>query len=495
MDKAEQEATGVTRSRNIVHTLPYDASSMAEVLAPALALIDGLAGAVQLLVITPDAETAMAMAAAARRLQGARDLVILPLTSPARGLRMLRRRPASAVLAAPAQLLAAMQSSALKLDGLRLVILAWPEELGDATVMAALESVMGEVPKDAARTLVTSVVTPPVEEIAERYLRRAHRLGETSHVESGEALRDIAIRYATIAPAARPAVLHRLLDELDPERTVVFARSDESEDAIRSVLALLGYAPDSDMIRIRRPDGSAMATQTEAPAYNGPSLVILYDCPATQGELVGILGDDQLADPVLVALVQPRQLRALRSIAGGGQLSPLVPSAPLAAARAREERIRAELRQALVSGPPARELLAIEPLLADFDGAEIAAAALRLLERERSRPRAESAPAGAGTVQHTAAVGAGAPWARVFVNVGSRDGIGAGDVTGAILGEAGIARGQIGKIDVRESHTTVEVAAPAVAAVVTGLTGKSIKGRRAVARLDQERGSRSLRPS
>src|SRR5699024_10043378 len=120
-------------------------------------------------------------------------------------------------------------------------------------------------------------------------------------------------------------------------------------------------------------------------------------------------------DRQVVALARPRQLPLLRTLAAGAPVSALVLPEAIAAARSREERIRAELRQALSAGAPAREMLALEPLLADFDGVEIAAAALRLLEQARASGGvpAQGAPAGA-----TAAAG---QWRRLFMSVGARD--------------------------------------------------------------------------
>ena len=51
------------------------------------------------------------------------------------------------------------------------------------------------------------------------------------------------------------------------------------------------------------------------------------------------------------------------------------------AAREREEDNRYALRAVLASGLPSREIVALEPLLSEHDGLEIAGAALRLYER------------------------------------------------------------------------------------------------------------------
>ena len=74
---------------------------------------------------------------------------------------------------------------------------------------------------------------------------------------------------------------------------------------------------------------------------------------------------------------------------------------------------------------------------------------------------------------------------RVFVNVGKKDRAAAKDLVGALIREAGIAKEDIGRIDVRETFSLVEVAAGAAGQAARGLTGVTIRGRRVLARLDR----------
>jgi ATP-dependent RNA helicase DeaD len=189
----------------------------------------------------------------------------------------------------------------------------------------------------------------------------------------------------------------------------------------------------------------------------------------------------------VVALVTPRQISTLRRMAGGA-VAPLALPESGARARSREESLRDELRAVLQTEQYARELVMLEPLLTDHDGAEIAAAALRLLERQRATPVTLGAALAQGAVT------------RLYINVGAMDDIRPGDLVGAITNEAGISRAELGRVDVRDKHSTVEVATPVANAVVSKLTGVQMKGRRIIARVDEDRprerrdGQRSSRP-
>ena len=83
--------------------------------------------------------------------------------------------------------------------------------------------------------------------------------------------------------------------------------------------------------------------------------------------------------------------------------------------------------------------------------------------------------------------GGGGARVRVFVGLGKKDRASAKDLVGALIREAGIAKGDIGRIEVRETFSLVEVGAAAAEQAVRGLTGTTIRGRRVVARLDRER--------
>jgi ATP-dependent RNA helicase DeaD len=78
-----------------------------------------------------------------------------------------------------------------------------------------------------------------------------------------------------------------------------------------------------------------------------------------------------------------------------------------------------------------------------------------------------------------------AGWVRLFVTVGTKDRASAKDLVGALIKEAGLQKGQIGKIEVREAFSLVDVAPPIVDQAVRRLTGVSIRGRRVTARPDR----------
>jgi len=200
------------------------------------------------------------------------------------------------------------------------------------------------------------------------------------------------------------------------------------------------------------------------------------------------------AKPVQVVIIaQPGEIASLREVAGG-RLKPLNLAGPERRARDREEAVRHEPRAVLARGVPPREIISLEPLLEEYDAAELAAAALHILDRERAQRRLSegAAPADAPARSERAASPAGGAgeMTRLFMTIGTRDGVKTGDIVGAIAGESGIPADRIGKVDVRESHTLVEVAAGDAASTIERVNGSMIRGRRVVVRGERDREER-----
>jgi ATP-dependent RNA helicase DeaD len=517
------EAQGATtRSQHVVYTLPHDWGTIPQFLGSALERLDADAPETQLLIVTPDAETALAVADAALTMRDAgrgsagAASPVLAVTRVERAVRQLRARPAAAVAADPAALGALLRASALKLDTVRTLVLAWADDILASPDAEELDVLLTELPKESARTLVAAAMTDDVEALIERALRRPRRITPPA----AAAPAPLAVSFVATSPSARPATLRRVLDELDPASATVVVASAASEAEARRAVRALGYAVGGDPAAPDAPADAALASDAASDAAAGAdaiadaqralgapatgpqvrivraddaaplptqeALVVLYDLPSSREERERIAAARAVQ---VVALVQPRQLAALRTLAGGA-VRPLVLRDLDRREQARDTALRAELRAEVSLGVPARELRVLEELLEAHDGVELAAAALRLLERERARRIAAGASQPAASA---AAPAAGAPastsgMTRLFVSVGTRDNVRPGDLVGAISNEAGITSERIGKIELRESFSLVEVATADAERVIERVNGIMIRGRKAAVRAEREGG-------
>jgi len=154
------------------------------------------------------------------------------------------------------------------------------------------------------------------------------------------------------------------------------------------------------------------------------------------------------------------------------------------------DRLRDLLERTLREEEMAPYYMALEPLFEIHAPGEVAAAALALLQRKAlsGKPGATEMGSpdearGAGPAPKT--------WVRLFVGVGEKEEIGPGDLLGAIAGEAGVEGSQVGKIEIRETFSLVEVNSTVADKVIRGLNGTTIRGRSV--RCDYDRGGPSGR--
>jgi len=461
VDADAKEPSGVTRGQNAVQVMPLDWSAAERVLGTLIDRIDPARAETQLLVITADAENAAAAAMALVEVVGSRPIAVVAATASPRASRLLRASPAHVVTGAPSELVTLLQASALKPAGVRGVVFAWLDPILETPDAIPLETLLGELPKEGARVVLAHELSPAYEAMIERYARRARRSVETVD----DAATPLNAEYVATSLPARGATLRRLLDALDLPGAELYARNELVQREALGVARSLGYGHDA--VRLV----NAADTASRDP-------LILLELPTTREEVRALAGT---SGRKLYALVQPSQLASLRVLLGGGAVAPVALLDAAERARGRDAAVRASLRDLLTSSDVRREVLALEPLLAEFDGIEIAAAALRMLEQQRPQRPAAAVSAQAGPMQ------------RLFLNLGEKDGVRAQEIVVAITGEAGIPGSQVGKVEVRDTHSIVEVAAAVAELVVTKLNGSAVRGRKVQARIDAPREDRPAR--
>ena len=505
MPKADSPDTTpkVTRNSQVMLTTPPTLAAMVHLVQPALERLTAGEPGVKLLVLVPDADTALAVAQALLP-AGDASPILVPVTSAARGTRLLASAP-SALIGAPADLAALLPSGLLKLDQVSQFLLLQADLTLSLCDEAPITALMTELPKDIARTVSMAGETDTVTAFAKAYLKRPRRVGDDV-VTAGSA--PVSMQYVLVTAATRAASMRRVLDAVNAPSTIIVAPDATQAAEANSALRALGY--DASQADVKAVHGTVETHSV---------LRVLYDVPASRTALDAALGG---APVQVIALVTPRQVPHLRSLIAGGSLTFYILPDTMAHAVGRDGARLGELRKILAEGVSARELAALEPLLEDNDPMEVAAAALRLLERERETAKAlrvgvttaqpkEVKRALAATAQQESPVvpieslapeaapaaprpsGPPPEFQILWFNVGSDDGATASSFVGAITGETGLDRSVIGSIDLRDSHTLVEVSGAAAEQIVTAMNASTMRNRQVVARIDRAGPMRPVR--
>jgi ATP-dependent RNA helicase DeaD len=357
----------------------------------------------------------------------------------ARVMRLLKANAVDLVIASPATALTLLSRSGLSMDALTSLFLAWPESWGEEDSITPL---MQDLPKETQRVIYTAA-PDRVEALVERYARKALTTG-------GQALETAAsgpVRTVSIPWSRRVPALAELVELLDPASMVIWTADKSHHSAIAQSVALA--EPE-----LRLVTGDAPTAGTVV-AFDLPTAERLQQL-ARAGEVVLLVppGTESYA----ARIATPRRPIALPGITD-----------TVTAAAAGQ---RAAIVRAIETGKPDRALLTLAPLFERHDPAAVAAALFELWEN--SSPA--EAPSRVPDIPATA---------KVFVGVGKKDGATANDFVAVLTKDLRVERGKIGRIELREAYSLIEIPAQDAEKVAVALNGVTIRRRKVTARVDR----------
>lgn len=471
----------------------YAAAGAGVVGAYGLALIDRLlsgevepageeAGALRALVLVPTPEIATRKATSLARFA---RVAALPVVAMGPG--WARPTPEAAiVVATPADALNAVQGSVLKLGGAVALILDGLATLFSLDAQEAVETLTNSISRDAQRVVVTAERTRSIEDYIERHVRRAlHIPPIPTEIEEAPPVEVRPLGYLMAGTGQKTDALSSYLAEREvDEPFAVYCRSADRAQEVADTLALRGFSAGrgaGDDLR-----GVVLTSDEAAPEG---AFIISYDVPFDADTLAARHTDGGLV------LIEARELTHLRQIAERAGFAPEAVTVEVEApALADLAGFRSRLERAVLEEDVGAQLLILEPLFERYAPAEVAAAASALL-RKRAPVAVEAAPAAAVARRAPAAPPPPAPptYARLFIGVGSREGIRPGDLVGAIAGETGESGTKVGRIEIRDNFSIVEVDSAIADRVIQALNGTTLKGRSV--RVDYDRrGAGAERP-
>ena len=386
---------------------------------------------VQALVLCPTRELADQVAAELRRLARAEEnlkILVLCGGSAMRAQLESLRHGAQIVVGTPGRVLDHLGRGTLRLDTLRTLVLDEADRMLDMGFHADMEKVAEACPS-ARQTLLFSATYPPqIVELGRRFLRepREVRLLET------HAPTKIRQYFHQIAEHERYEAVVRLLAEHRPERTLAFCNTRQScRDLLEHLQArgLVALALHGELEQVER-------DQVLIQFANRSCSVLVATDVAARGLDIAEL------EAVINVELSPDPEQHLHRIGRTG---------------------RVEAEGLALSLASARESTKI---------GRIEEAAGHALEWRELRPLARDA--------RLALV---PPMVTLQLQGGRKEKLRAGDVLGALTGEAGLRADEVGKITVNEYSTYVAVARARARTALEALTHGKVKGRSVKVRL------------
>lgn len=390
---------------------------------------------------------------------------------------------AQVVTATPDEALARLRAGHLSLERIQALVVDDAAGMAASGALSAVSTLCEGLKAEVQRVVVCLPLSEAVESFVATHLRKVVHVPPRASEETESPRYRGEVRALEFDGARDEAALRAVADLLGEARHVaVFVRNEDVAADLGDFLSLRGY-------RAGRPGDPDTPVWLAASSLEGRHALDEADAEGVVVLSADVPGDADALDRRHGAgrggaiLALPRELAHLKAVAQQAGYGVAIRPLPMPEVRPSGlARLLEQLGEAAATEDVEAYRALLEPVFEKHGAATVAAAAVALLrQRTAAAPSATEAPAPPDRVQ---------TFVRLFVSVGKRDNVGPGDLVGAIAGEAGIDAGRIGRIELKDSFSLVEVEQGVADRVIKGLNGTSIRGR--AARVDyhrEERGS------
>ncbi|WP_051914342.1 DEAD/DEAH box helicase [Thermorudis peleae] len=461
---------------------------------------------VQALILTPTRELALQVTAVFQQLgryTGARVVPVYGGQPIERQIRALRDG-ADIVVGTPGRIIDHLRRETLQLEDVRMVILDEADEMLNMGFIEDVEWILDQTPATRQTGLFSATIPERVAQLAHRYLHDPVRVTIAPEHITVPHIRQIVYE---VPESAKLAALQRVLAFEQPTSAIIFCRTKSGADTLAQALQARGEDAEAihgdltqaqrDRVMARFRAGKAVllvATDLAARGLDIPQVthVINYDIPQDPESYVHRIGRTGRAGApgTAITLVTPRERRMIREIERTISQSlerGRVPSRTQVIER-QWAKLREALESVLASGPDASAYSFIASVQGKANPETLAAAAVQLLMNERERDLGGDAiddaqfmvPVERSAVNRRSPRTANEraiPMVRLVLAVGRRDGVAPGDIVGAIANEARIPGRVIGRIQIDEQQSTVDVPADVAEQVLRALEHTRLRGK------------------
>jgi ATP-dependent RNA helicase DeaD len=467
---------------------------------PLLSRIEPDAVAPQVLVLTPTRELALQVAEAFQRYaRGMRGFHVLPLYGGQGYQIQIRqlRRGVQVIVGTPGRVMDHLRRGTLSLEGIRTLVLDEADEMLNMGFAEDIEWIFDQAPEERQVALFSATMPAAIRKVAQSHLVDPVEIRVAARTET---VATITQHHCVVTRHHKLDLLTRLLEVEPLDAMLVFVRTKNATLELAEKLDAHGFpaeALNGDMSQnerertVERLKGGRLdilvATDVAARGLDVERIshVVNYDIPNDPASYVHRIGRTGRAgrEGRAVLFVQPRERHLLRAIEKTirQRIPALIPPTDEDLREHRIDRFTGTLREVLAE----QDLDFFYRLVTRIGSEEelelmdIAAALAFLVQRERpletrepgGSQRPGSAPNRSGRSGEErrktpkpllgparAQRGAEEPkLVRYRIEVGRRDGVSPREIVGAIANEAGLDGRYIGRIQIRDDHSIVDL--------------------------------------
>ena len=451
---------------------------------PMIEKIDASSKKVQAIVLCPTRELAVQVADEVRKFlkyqEGIKTIAIYGGQSIETQIKMLKKG-VQIVIGTPGRIMDHMRRKTLKLDNVKMCVLDEADEMLNMGFEEDIETILKDVPEERQTVLFSATMNKRIMGITKKYLKNPKKVKIQAEELTVNEIEQISI---SIKEAMKSETLMRLIEVYNPQKAIVFCNTKKRVDDLIEVLkqnhfkaeALHGDVKQTQRERImkRMRNGEfqiLVATDVVARGIDiqDVEFVLNYDVPQEEEYYVhriGRTGRNGNSGKAFTFVVgkEKSKLQSIKKYSNAKIKEGKIPT--LAEInKIRNKQAIEKVQKVIDGGEFANEEL-LQQLLENNTIEEVSKALITLLYKKPKEEKNEI------TIKTKKGENV-----KLFFNLGRKDNMKVKDFVGSIAANCGIQGADIGKINILDKFSFVEVPGEFVEDVIKGRKGKQIKGR------------------
>lgn len=435
-------------------------------------------------ILEPTRELAMQVAQELNRIGKYKKISVLPVyggKSIDTQIKALRRG-VDVIVGTPGRVIDHMNRRTISFADIKIAVLDEADEMLNMGFVDDIEMILKTTPVERQTLLFSATMPQPILEISKRYMKHPEKIKINTKDVVVPKIKQV---FYEVRESEKLNALSRLLDVEDPQLAIIFCHTKREVDEVAEQLQQKGYdanALHGDFTQARRDEvmnkfktgrlDVLVATDVAARGLDIQNVthVINYSIPQNPESYIHRIGRTGRAGKsgIAITLVSPREYRGLRLIERIAKTvidKRKLPSEQ-EVIKAKGKSIEKDIAEIIKDEKHLSYMAAVKELSETYSFGDLAAAALFAAYGEmKEMPAEEETYSKTGTV-------------RLFITIGKIDKINVADIVKSIASEANIPYGKIGKIDVLEKFTFVEVPEELADKVIRSVDDMVVKGRK-----------------
>ncbi|UCZ51657.1 DEAD/DEAH box helicase [Bacillus shivajii] len=444
---------------------------------------------IQSLILTPTRELAIQVAGELQKLSKYKKVQTLPIyggQSIGHQIRALKRG-VQVVVGTPGRVLDHLNRGTLKLQNVHTLILDEADEMLDMGFIDDIEKILQQVNRERQTMLFSATMPPPIRKLSNKYMKQPKQITISKGEVTAPSINQV---YYKVLEKNKIDSLCRVIDSETIDLGIIFCRTKKGVAELTEALQARGYMADGlhgdltqsqrDSVMKKFRDSTIeflIATDVAARGIDVDKVshVINYDIPQDPESYVHRIGRTGRAgrEGFALTLVTPREMKHLRSIEA--EIKMAIPSQGLPSVEEVVEKQQHTWKQQIIDLMEESETSSlydelVTELLQDYPPEKVVSSLMKLAFYSHTDLEDDGYDFGD--------TGAQKGMTRFFINVGRNVELTPKKIVEEVSQLVGISQKAIGRIDIFDNFTFIEVPEEVAPFVYEGLKYSRLNGAR-----------------